>query len=130
MTTRTGGRSVGPPPRLGPRSDGGSASVLVLGAVLACCLVCALWLSGADAALARQRAETAADLAAIAAAQASAAGSGAPCGIAAATARRNGADLISCEVQADSVAITVAVVAKGLSRSAQARARAGSLETS
>jgi secretion/DNA translocation related TadE-like protein len=107
------------------RSDSGAASILVLGAVLACSLVCALWLSGAQAGIARQHAETAADLAAIAAAREGASSPVPACEVAAATAARNGAHLSACRVSGDSVEVTVTVSATQLGRPAQARARAG-----
>jgi secretion/DNA translocation related TadE-like protein len=121
--------------RRGKRSDAGSATVLALGVVLAGCLVAALWLAGARAALARQRAETAADLAALAAAQ-SAVGNGGigvsgvsggsapaaePCQAAATIAQRNGARLGSCAVT-DEVASVRVIVDDPTTASAQARA--------
>ena len=113
------------------RSEAGSASVLVLGAILACGLVSALWLSGADAAIARQRTETAADLAALAAARTAAAGSGTPCGVAEQVAVHNGAQLASCRVSGASgtiVTVTVRATSTRLGRVAQATARAGPQE--
>jgi secretion/DNA translocation related TadE-like protein len=108
------------------RSDAGSATVLALGLLLAGWLVGALWLAGARAALARQRAETAADLAALAAAQSAVGNDGAaqstePCRAAATISQRNGARLGSCDV-ADEVASVRVIVDDPTTASAQARA--------
>ena len=81
--------------------DRGSATVLVLASVLAVCLVCGWWITVARAGVARQRAETAADLAALAAAHSAAQsneGNSIPCSAAAAVARLNGALLDSCRL--------------------------------
>ena len=125
------------------RGDAGSATVLALAVLLAGCLVAALWLAGGRAALARQRAETAADLAALAAAQ-SAVGNGGnggndsdqdggdapamagPCQAAAVIAQRNGARLGSCAVTDEVASVRVTVDDPTL---ASAQARAGPPET-
>ena len=79
-------------------SERGSATVWVLGAMLAICAICALWITVAQAGFARQRAEVAADLAAVAGAQAAASGEESPCAAAAESASRNGGHLAACTV--------------------------------
>lgn len=87
-----------------PRESEGSATVLVLACLLASCLLCGLWLQAGRAALARQRAETAADLAALAAADSLNVSSDtgrsvqAPCAAASSVAASNGAHLELCLV--------------------------------
>jgi secretion/DNA translocation related TadE-like protein len=83
--------------------------VLVLAGVMACCAIAGLWLASGRAALARQRAETAADLAALAGAQALARLTTAPCGAAGLVAAANGGRLVSCAVTGDSVVVSVSV---------------------
>lgn len=78
----------------------------------------------AQGAHAQARAASAADLAALAAADALAVGDPAPCGAAAETARRNGADLTSCEVLGSEVLVGAGVEAGVLGRMT-ASARAG-----
>jgi secretion/DNA translocation related TadE-like protein len=100
----------------------GSATVLVLAGVMACCVAGGLWLASGRAALARQHAETAADLAALAGAQALNRLAASPCLAAAQTATANGGLLLTCTVAGDSVAVTVAV---DRPMAARAAARAG-----
>lgn len=85
----------------GPERESGSATVLVLACVLGACLVCGWWITAARAGVARQHAETAADLAALAAARSAAQANGdrsTPCATAAAVARSNGAHMESCRL--------------------------------
>ncbi len=99
------------------RREEGSATVLLLAGMLAAGAVCALWVSGARAGFARQRAETAADLAALAAARAHAPGTALasgttaaqPCRAAADVAARNGGQLVSCAFAGEDVLVTVRV---------------------
>jgi secretion/DNA translocation related TadE-like protein len=105
----------------------GSATVWLLGAMLACCAICAIWITVAQAGVSRQRAEIAADLAALAGAQAASTGESSPCAAAADIALRNGGRLASCTVSGDglvdfSVAVTVEVSSP---MTARAEARAG-----
>ena len=79
-------------------------------------------MASARAALARQRAETAADLAALAGAQALAGLTAGPCGVAGLVAAGNGGRLVSCAIIGDAVAVSVSVTSP---TSAVARARAG-----
>jgi secretion/DNA translocation related TadE-like protein len=104
------------------RDDCGSATVLVLAGVLACCVVGGLWVTSGRAALARQRAETAADLAALAGAQSLARLEAAPCAAAGAVAGANGGQLVSCSIAGAAVTVTVSVRRP---MPAHAKARAG-----
>jgi secretion/DNA translocation related TadE-like protein len=99
--------------------------VLVLAGVMACCTIAGLWLASERAALARQRAETAADLSALAGAQALARSGPAPCGAAAVAATANGGRLIACSIAGDAVTVAVSVSSR---TPAQAVARAGPQE--
>lgn len=83
--------------------------MLVLAGVMACCAVGGLWLESGRAGLARQRAETAADLAALAGAQALARGDPSPCAAAGVAASANGASLAGCSVTGDAVGVAVSV---------------------
>lgn len=91
------------------RDDRGSATVLVLAGVLACCVAGGLWMTGGRAALARQRAETAADLAALAGAQSLARFDATACGAASAAAEANDGHLVSCSIAGDAVTVVVSV---------------------
>ncbi len=99
--------------------------MLVLAGVLVCCVIGGVWLAAGRAALARQRAETAADLAALAGAQ-SLTGHGRaaapPCAAAGRAAAANGGRLLECSVAGDEVTVAVAV---GRPMPARAVARAG-----
>ncbi len=103
----------------------GSATVLALAGVLACLTVAGIWLASGRAALARQRAETAADLAALAGAQSLAAGTPAPCAAAGAAAAANAGRLLACSIAGDDVRVVVGVSAPVAAR---ASARAGPRE--
>jgi secretion/DNA translocation related TadE-like protein len=105
----------------------GSATVWLLGAMLAICAICAGWITVAKADLSRQRAEVAADLAAIAGAQAASSGDASPCAAAAGIALRNGGRLAACVVSgADSAEVSVAVTVEVSGpMPAHAAARAG-----
>ena len=94
----------------------GRATVLKLAGMLAVSAVCALWVSGARAGAARQRAETAADLAALAAARAASPASLSarqpalsPCAAAADVAHANAGRLVACAVAGEAVEVTVEV---------------------
>jgi secretion/DNA translocation related TadE-like protein len=103
----------------------GSATVWLLGGMLAICAICALWITVAQAGLARQRAEVAADLAALAGAQAARSGRADPCAAAAEIAFRNGARLTGCTLTGETqVGVTVEVTSP---MAAHAKARAGSV---
>lgn len=106
-------------------NDRGSATVVVLGVVL-CLLLVTGWMAAlATAGASRSAAQAAADLAAIAAATADRDGTGAACGVAAETAKRNGATLTECSDEGGGrYAISVKRVHSGIP-SAVARARAG-----
>jgi secretion/DNA translocation related TadE-like protein len=82
--------------------------VLVLGCLAVLTVLAAGWVSVGRAALARQRAETAADLAALAGAAAGQRGAD-PCGAAAGVAARNAAALLACAQDGDDVLVTVQV---------------------
>jgi secretion/DNA translocation related TadE-like protein len=105
--------------------------VLVMACVLASCLVCALWVQAGRAALARQRAETAADLAAIAAATslndstdtAIFGRASSPCAAASSVAASNGARLELCVV--DNLAGVEVAVRVSEPMAAYSRAHAG-----
>jgi secretion/DNA translocation related TadE-like protein len=99
--------------------------VLVLAGVMACCAVGGLWLASGRAALARQHAETAADLSALAGAQALARSEPAPCSVAAGAALANGGRLIACSTAGDTLTVSVSVSSP---TSAQAFARAAPQE--
>jgi secretion/DNA translocation related TadE-like protein len=103
----------------------GSATVWLLGAMLAICTLCALWITVAQAGSARQHAEVAADLAAIAGAQAAGSGESSPCAAAAEIALRNGGHLAACTLRGETeVSVTVEVTSP---MAASAKARAGSV---
>lgn len=86
------------------KGEGGSATVLVLACLLAGSLLCGLWVQAGRAALARQRAETAADLAALAAANSLSrpGAESSACAAASRVAASNGARLETCLIDADS----------------------------
>jgi secretion/DNA translocation related TadE-like protein len=94
--------------RPGHELERGSATVLVLAGVMACCVVGGGWLASGRAALARQRAETAADLAALAGAQALARADS-PCPAAGLVAAANGGRLVACSIVGDALAVRVSV---------------------
>ncbi len=100
----------------------GSATVLVIAGVMASCAIAGLWLASGRAALARQRAETAADLAALAGAQALAGSPAAVCTDAGAVAAANGGRLVACAVDGQAVVVAVSV---SRPMAARAVARAG-----
>jgi len=100
--------------------------VLVLAGVMACCALGSVWLQSGRAGLARQRAETAADLAALAGAQAVARGDPSPCSAAGAAASANGAVLAGCSVTGGAVGVSVRV---SRPTPAVAAARAGPQES-
>jgi secretion/DNA translocation related TadE-like protein len=104
------------------QAERGSATIWLLAGVLALCAICAIWITVAQAGLARQRAEVAADLAALAGAQTAGSGAGDPCGAAAQIALRNGGRLASCVLIGESVSVTVDVASP---MPAHAAARAG-----
>jgi secretion/DNA translocation related TadE-like protein len=106
-------------------SESGSATVVVLACVLVCVVTGGIWLASGRAALARQRAETAADLAALAGAQSVAGGAAAPCAAAGVAAAANGGRLLACAVAGEKVTVTVAV---SRPTAARAMARAGQEE--
>ncbi len=105
--------------------DRGSATVLVLAAAMVCATITAGWLAWGRAALARQHAETAADLAALAGAQSLARLDTAPCAAAAQAAAANGGQLVTCSVSGTAVTVAVSV---SQPMSARALARAGAQE--
>jgi secretion/DNA translocation related TadE-like protein len=110
-------------------SERGSATVWLLGAMLGICVICAGWITVAQAGLSRQRAEVAADLAALAGAQAASSGDASPCAAAAGIALSNGGHLASCTVSgADGADLSVAVTVEVSSpMTARAAARAGAV---
>jgi secretion/DNA translocation related TadE-like protein len=83
--------------------------VLVLAGILACFSIGGMWLTSGRAGLARQRAESAADLAALAGAQALARADPSPCGAAGIAASANGGQLIACAVAGDALTVSVSV---------------------
>ncbi len=97
--------------------------MLVLGCLAVLAVLAAGWLAVGRAALARQRAETAADLASLAGAGAVQRGADG-CTAAAGVAARNGASLISCRRTGDDLVVMVRVRAP-VPASAQARAGPG-----
>jgi secretion/DNA translocation related TadE-like protein len=103
------------------RREGGAATVLVLGCVVVVAVLAAAWLGVTRAALARQRAETAADLAALAAAASRQHGQEG-CDAAGEMAARNGGTLVSCAFTGDAATVRVRV---GGPFAATAQARAG-----
>jgi secretion/DNA translocation related TadE-like protein len=111
------------------RSDRGSGTVLVVGAVAVLLTLTVASLTVVSAVVAGHRAQSAADLAALAAASALGRGAGeAPaCATAAVLARRNGGTLAECTTGANSdveLVVRLAPTMPGLGR-ATARARAG-----
>ena len=103
----------------------GSATVLALAGVMVCLTIAGIWLAAGRAALARQRAETAADLAALAGAQSLALAAAAPCAAAGAAAAANSGRLLACSIAGDDVRVVVSVSAPV---AAQATAHAGPQE--
>ena len=102
--------------------DGGSATILVIAAVMGVCVVGGVWLASGRAALARQRAESAADLAALAAANSLANTEISPCAAAGNAAAANHGVMESCAVAGDTVTVSVSV---SQPMAARAVARAG-----
>ncbi len=95
-------------------------AVAIVGATLA---LTVLVVPFAATAVLTQRAENAADAAALAAADAlSGALPGTPCTLAVVTAARNGARLVSCEVDGPAASVTVVMSALGIEFAAAARA--------
>ena len=108
--------------RRGRRPDErGSATVWLLAGILAAGVLWSAWVRAGLAGVARQRAETAADLAALAAARLLAIGSQAGCEAASDVARRNGAQLLGCVAAAGAVTVQV-MVSSPLQASSSARA--------
>jgi secretion/DNA translocation related TadE-like protein len=104
-------------------NEQGSATILVIAAVMAVCVGGGIWLASGRAALARQHAETAADLAALAAAKLLTDTAHSPCSAAREAAAANGATLGSCTVAGDTITVAVSV---SRPMAAHATARAGS----
>lgn len=105
--------------------DAGSVSILML-AVLAALVVGALAVAVlARSSTARTQAQSAADLAALAAATAAMYATAVPCEIAHETARRNGAELVSCVEEGRGVYTVSVQVPAPVGRTAIAPARAG-----
>ena len=107
------------------KRDGGSASVLVLGAgalLAALALVCGLIATGLTA---HRHAVRAADLAALAGAQRSLSDATLACRVARSVANANGADPHSCALQSGSLLVEVSVRPVALVPSITASARAG-----
>jgi secretion/DNA translocation related TadE-like protein len=100
----------------------GSATILVIAAVMGIWVAGGIWLASGRASLARQHAETAADLAALAAAKSLTDTGLSPCVAAGKAAAANGGSMESCDVSADSVTVSVSV---SRPMPAQAVARAG-----
>jgi secretion/DNA translocation related TadE-like protein len=114
----------------GPSPDRGSAALWTLWAVVVVSAACLAVLGWAAAVVARQRAESAADLSALAAARALSAG-GVPCAAGGRVAEASGARLVGCAASGDEVTVVVelalprrAVLGLDLPP-ARARARAG-----
>ena len=91
------------------RDTRGSATVWLLAGVLLAGTLCSAWVKAGLAGLARQRAESAADLAALAGARKAAVGSREVCAAASAIARRNGATLLACAVDGSTVTVRTRV---------------------
>jgi secretion/DNA translocation related TadE-like protein len=110
-----------------PTGDRGSGALWVLAVSLIVVLSAALGAVRGIAALARHRAESAADLAALAGAVHAVSGADDVCGAARSIAARNAARLTTCSVDGSVVTITVScALTGGLGRwRAQASARAG-----
>jgi secretion/DNA translocation related TadE-like protein len=110
-----------------PSGDRGSGALWVLAVSLIVVLSAALGAVRGIAALARHRAESAADLAALAGAIHVVAGDADACGAAGSIAARNSARLAGCQVDGSVVTVTVSCsLPGGLGRwHAQASARAG-----
>jgi len=103
--------------------DRGAASVLALGIVGAIVALTALVVPVVTTFVASQRAANAVDAAALAAADSvSGAVPGVPCELAAATAARNGAVLVSCRTDGPVATVAVTVSAFGIEHRAVARA--------
>lgn len=110
-----------------PTGDRGSGALWVLAVSLIVVLSAALSAVRGVAALARHRAESAADLAALAGAVHAVSGVDDACGMARSIAARNAARLAGCRVDGSVVTVTVScALSGGLGRwHAQASARAG-----
>jgi secretion/DNA translocation related TadE-like protein len=121
---------------VGVGPERGSATVLVVGAVVAVVVVLTGVLVVCGVVRDVHRARAAADLAALAAAGPVAVGGGVDCGVGAAVAAANGAVLTGCAAQPDgSVLVAVAVRRRGspgwvgLPAAVSARARAGVVDS-
>jgi len=107
------------------RTESGSATIYVLVAVAVLALAACLGVADGIAAVARHRAEVAADAAALAAAGDVASGPAAACAAAARLARADGATLTDCRLAGALSAVAVAMPLPGwLSWAGQARGRA------
>jgi len=109
-------------------ADRGSATVLVLALCLVVALAGGVVATLGTVAVARHRAESAADLAALAAADRAASGVGPACAAASSAAVAVGARLLRCGLDGDVAMVTVAVRAAGPAAglgTARATARAG-----
>lgn len=124
---RPRGRSLGHGrPAGAPAGDRGSATVLACVGVLVLLVVTAVAVHVGAAVLARQRAETAADLAALAGAAQVLRGAETACAAAAVVASANQAELTGCRTDGLDLLVEVTVDAGGpLGGAAAGRARAG-----
>lgn len=118
---RPGGGTPG-----GPEADEGAATVLACVGVMVLLLVTGVAVHVGAAMLARQRAETAADLAALAGAGQVVRGAETACAVAGIVARANAAELTGCRTDGLDLLVEVAVDVGGpLGGAAAGRARAG-----
>ncbi|WP_243407718.1 Rv3654c family TadE-like protein [Frankia canadensis] len=106
-------------------ADAGSATVLLLAAMLALGCLAGLALTLTTIGAARQRAAAGADLAALAAAGMPPADAASVCSRAARISAANGTLLVDCHVVADAVEVTVQVALPGVRADVTAHARAG-----
>lgn len=113
--------------RSGPRDDGGMATVLACFCAMALIAFTTLALHVGAAAVARERAETAADLGALAGAAVALGGERVACDAATAVVAANGGTIDSCLLQGADVLVVVSLAAAigPVTRPAEARARAG-----
>lgn len=113
--------------RHGPRDDGGMATVLACLCVMALIAFTLLAAQVGAATVARERAQTAADLGALAGAAAVLSGAHAACDAAARVVSANGGTIGSCVLRGADVQVvaTLDVAIGPLARRAEARARAG-----
>lgn len=116
--------------RSGRGSDQGSASIWLLGVGLAVTVFAGAVAMAGGAAVARHRAQAAADLGALAGAVHAADGVEAACAVAAEIVRANGARPAGCAVAGLDVTITVEVDAPGGWGTAKGVARAGPVRVS